>query len=70
VAYSLADLARFFGTLTQGDHPGLGSALITTGVWTRAALLLALFVLFLRSSPATSPAPQAASRASPPPQPA
>jgi uncharacterized membrane protein len=69
VAYSLADLARFFGTLTLGDYPALGNPLITTGVWARAALLLALFVLFMRSSPAPSPVRQPVLRA-PPPQPA
>jgi uncharacterized membrane protein len=67
LAYSLADLARFFGTLALTDHPGLGNALVSTGVWARAALLLALFVLFLRSRQATSPARQPTSRASPQP---
>jgi uncharacterized membrane protein len=58
VAYAVADLTRFFGTLVQGDHPRLANALMTTGVWARAGLLLALFVLFLRA-PAAEPSPQA-----------
>jgi uncharacterized membrane protein len=52
VAYSLADLVRFFGVLVQQDHPWFSNLLMTSGVWARAALLLALFVVFLRARPA------------------
>jgi Glycosyltransferase family 87 len=53
VAYALADLTRFAGTMIQLHHPGLSDALMTAGVWARAALLLVLFVLFLRARPAS-----------------
>jgi uncharacterized membrane protein len=56
-AYALADLTRFFGTLIQNDHPDLANAMMTTGVWGRAGLLLALFVVFLRA-PAAHPTPR------------
>ena len=56
VAYTVADLTRFFGTLIQGDHPDLANALMTAGVWGRAALLLALFAVFLRA-PIAEPMP-------------
>jgi len=66
-AYSLADLTRFFGTLVQGDRPELGKVLMITGVWARAALLLVLFVLFLRARPALpTSARHPAPRESPP----
>ncbi|MEA2460757.1 MAG: hypothetical protein QOH90_934, partial [Actinomycetota bacterium] len=58
VAYALADLAvyvgvfRYFYDFGQGnvDHSGW-KTLMTVGVWTRAALLLGLIVVFLRSRP-------------------
>ena len=70
-AYSLADLTRYFGTLILDDRPGLGDALMTSGVWARAALLLALFALFLRARPADmAPALRPAHPAFSPPHPA
>jgi len=71
VAYSLADLTRYFGTLILDDRPGLGDTLMTTGVWARAGLLLALFVIFLRAKPAKiSPIPRPARRGFSAPHPA
>jgi uncharacterized membrane protein len=52
VAYTLADLTRYVGvTIRDSDPSELSDALLTTGVWARAALLLALFVIFLRAKP-------------------
>jgi hypothetical protein len=57
-AYLLADLAMGIGIfrwyyqlhagLPSGIYDGFAAQAVTVGVWGRAALLLALFVVFLR----------------------
>jgi hypothetical protein len=61
VAYALADLAvyigvfRFFYDFGQGRPDSWFKDLMTLGVWARAGLLLALFVVFLMSRDTLDP---------------
>ncbi|MFD4294696.1 hypothetical protein ACFWQG_15915 [Rhodococcus sp. NPDC058532] len=59
-AYLLADLClgvgvfRYFAALGSGADASTEEAIVLAGVWGRAALLVAFFVLFLRSRPRTA----------------
>lgn len=76
-AYSIADLAVYvgvfrwfydFGFTQDLTASSLPKSLLIGGVWLRALLLVALYVVFLRSEPATEPEQPAAFASHPPPR--